>query len=428
MTGAAGRRGAIPAGRPDAALLAAGTGLLAASLQFAGALKSLPGVAVLPIDLTVLAALLLLPSLGLLLLVRDWAIAPVVAGPLLAAALLLAWLVLAGGWTASRLVGAEKLPQLMLLAPEMLLAGLLVGADAPSLRRLSATVVAIGLLVGAATAWGLASGNVVLGGAVGQDPAKLRVQYQLAGLAIACAAGLAALRVVERRGWRRLGWAVATLALGAAVLLPGGRAALLGLGLGVAGAPAALLWLSGRRGAALGWVALVGAAGLGGLAALVALPGIDLGLRTLERLLGDPASATPARLILWGEALRWAGEAAPWGLGTGGFTLAAGSGDGRALHPHNHALEALAEAGLPGLALWLAAFGGGVALAIRQAPRVAPGRAARIAALTLPLGLTAMVSTDLGNRMVWFGLGLLLSLAVEARSRVLPQAGGQRNV
>ena len=46
--------------------------------------------------------------------------------------------------------------------------------------------------------------------------------------------------------------------------------------------------------------------------------------------------------------------------------------------------------------------------------------ASRIAALTLPLGLTAMVSTDLGNRMVWFGLGLLLSLGVEARRRVLP--------
>jgi cell division protein FtsW (lipid II flippase) len=48
---------------------------------------------------------------------------------------------------------------------------------------------------------------------------------------------------------------------------------------------------------------------------------------------------------------------------------------------------------------------------------VAPGRAARIAALTLPVALTAMVSTDLGNRMVWFGLGLLLSLAVEARPK-----------
>lgn len=404
--------------RPEAALLAAGTGMLAAALQFAGALKSLPGIATLPLDLTLLAGLLLLPSLGALLLVRDWALRPALGAPLLGAALLPLWLGLAGGWSASRIVLAEKLPQVVVLAPAMLLAGMLVGADAPALRRFCAAVVVIGLLVGAATAWGVAQGNVVLGGAAAAaDPAKLRVQYQLAGLAIACAAGLAALRLVEARGWARPGWVAVTLALGLAVLVPGGRAALLGLLLSVAGAPAILLWLSGRPGGALGWLALVGAAGLAGLAVLLAAPGVELGLRTLERILGDPATATPARMILWAKALRWAGEAMPFGLGTGGFTLAAGSGDDRALHPHNHALEALAEGGLPALLAWLLAFGGGALVALRQAARVAPGRAARIAALTLPVALTAMVSTDLGNRMVWFGLGLLLSLGVEARPR-----------
>jgi hypothetical protein len=40
-----------------------------------------------------------------------------------------------------------------------------------------------------------------------------------------------------------------------------------------------------------------------------------------------------------------------------------------------------------------------------------------VAALTLPVALTVMVSTDLGNRMAWFALGLLLSLAVEAEAR-----------
>ncbi|MCB4820593.1 O-antigen ligase family protein [Roseicella aerolata] len=404
-------------GSRGAAPLAAGAGLLAATLHFAGALKSVPGLAALPIDLTLLAALLLLPVLGLLLLARAWEVRPALAGPLLAAALLLLWLVLAGGWSASRAVLAEKLPQLVLLGPAMLLAGVLVGADGPTLRRFSAAVILIGLTVGAATAWGLLTGQVVLGGAVGADPAKLRVQYQLAGLAIACAAGLAALRAMEARGAVRLGWVLVTLALALAVLLPGGRAALLGLLLAVAGAPAVLLCLRGRPGAALAWLTLAAALGLAGLVALRSMPGADLGLRTLERLFGDPATATPARLILWGEALRWGGLAAPFGLGTGAFTLAAGSGDARALHPHNHALEALAEGGLPGLLLWGAAFGGGVAVALREARRVAPGRVARIAALTLPIALTTMVSTDLGNRMVWFGLGLLLSLAVEARPR-----------
>ncbi|TCZ66212.1 O-antigen ligase family protein [Roseicella aquatilis] len=408
----------MTAARPRAGLLAAGTGLLAAMLQFAGALKSVPGLAGLPLDLTLLAGLLLLPSLLGLLLTRDWTLAPGLAWPLLGVALLLAWLALAGGWSGSRQVLAEKLPQVLLLGPAMLLAGLLVGADAPTLRRLCPAVVLIGLAVGLTTAWGLAEGRVVLGGAAeAASPSKLRVQYQLAGLAIACAGGLAALGVVEAPTRARPGWALVTLALALAVLLPGGRAALLGLLLGVALAPATFLWLSRRRGAALGWLALVAAAGLGGLAALLAMPGVEPGLRTLERVFGDPATATPARLILWRAALRWAGEAAPFGLGTGGFTLAAGSGDDRSLHPHNHALEVLAEGGLPGLLAWLLAFGGGALLALRRAGRVAPGRAARIAALTLPVALTAMVSTDLGNRMVWFGLGLLLSLGVEARPR-----------
>jgi hypothetical protein len=401
--------------RADTAVLAAGTGGLAAVLQFAGALKSLPGVAALPVDLTALALALLLPSLAMLLLVRQWQVSAALALPLLGAGLLPFWLVLAGGWSRSATVVAEKLPQIVLLGPPMLLAGLLVGADGPTRRRFAAAVVLIGLTVGAAVGWGLATNQVVLGGEVGADPVRTRVQYQLAGLAIACAAGLAAVRLVQARGLRRLGWGAVLLALAVAVLLPGGRAALLALGLGVTLAPALLLWLDRRKLAALGWAAaMVLAVGLG-LAVLARLPEMAQGLATLERLLGDPTDRTPARLLLWDQALRWAGAAAPWGLGTGGFTIAAGSGDDRGLHPHNHALEALAEAGLPGLLLWLAGFGGGVALACRQARHVAPERAAQIAALVLPVALTVMLSTDLGNRMAWFALGLLLSPAVEAR-------------
>ncbi|MDI3309434.1 MAG: O-antigen ligase family protein [Acetobacteraceae bacterium] len=404
--------------RAETGLLAGGAGLLAAVLHFAGALKSVPPVAALPVDLTAAAAVLLLPCLPLLALDRRWRLDRALALPLASAALLLLWLVLAGSWSASRVVLAEKLPQVVLLGPPMLVAGLLVGADAPARRRFCATVVAIGLVVGAAVAWGLATDQVVLGGEVGADPARIRVQYQLAGLAIACAAGLAAVRLVEVRGAARLAWALTVLALAAAVLLPGGRAALLGLGLAVAGAPALLLWLQGRRLAALLWTAGVAVLGLGGLFALRATAPVWADeLRTLERLFGDPATEIPARLILWGEALRWGGLAAPFGLGTGGFNLAAGVGDDRSLHPHNHALEMLAEAGLPGLLLWLLAFGGGAGLALARAGRVAPGRAARIAALTLPVALTAMVSTDLGNRMAWFALGLLLSLGLEAERR-----------
>jgi O-antigen ligase len=305
----------------------------------------------------------------------------------------------------------------VLLGPPMLLAGLLVGGDAPTLRRFCTATLLVGVVVGAGVAWGVVAHQVVLGGTT--DNAELvRVQYQLAGLAIACAAGLAALRVAEaERPMPRLFWLSMTAGLAGAVLIPGGRLALLAAGMGVAGAPALNWALRGRWLVAFAWVGAIVAAGLLGLGLLMATPRAALGLRTLERVFGEPTTNTPARLVLWGEALRWGGEAAPFGLGTGSFPAAAGFGERRGMYPHNHALEALAEGGLPGLTLWLAAFGGGVALALRQARHVAPGRAARIAALTLPVALSVMVSTDLGNRMAWFALGLLLSLAVRSEAR-----------
>jgi len=103
------------------------------------------------------------------------------------------------------------------------------------------------------------------------------------------------------------------------------------------------------------------------------------------------------------------------GLGPGGFPPAIGVGQDRGFHPHNHAIEALVEGGAVGLALWLLSFAGAALFMLARLPRVAPERAAMILALTLPIALTAMVSTDLGNRMVWFALGLALSLGVEAR-------------
>uniref|UniRef100_UPI0018E02505 O-antigen ligase family protein n=1 Tax=Neoroseomonas rubea TaxID=2748666 RepID=UPI0018E02505 len=195
-----------------------------------------------------------------------------------------------------------------------------------------------------------------------------------------------------------------------------GRAALAALALAVAAVPSILLWRRGRLAAALAWPALVAGAALAGLAVLLADPTLAAGLRTVERIAeGDLAAS--GRAGLWGAALDLAGRALPWGLGPGGFAIAAGHGERRGLHPHNHALEALAEAGLPGLVLWLGAFGGGALVAMRLAARAEARRAAGIAALVLPVALTLMVSTDLGNRMGWFALGLALGLGVEAWPR-----------
>ncbi|WP_308219869.1 O-antigen ligase family protein [Roseomonas populi] len=402
--------------RPSAAALAALAGLPAAGMQFAGGLKSTPLLAGLPFDLTLACTLGLLPGLLLLAAGTHWRALPSLAPPLACCALLWVWLVVAGLWSPSREVLAAKLPEVVLVGPAMLLAGLAVGGEAGTRRVLAGATLFLGPFIAASIALGLASGSVVLGGAVGANPDMVRVQYQLAGLAIASAAGLSALRVVEARGVRRLPWALLTAFLGGAGLLPGGRAGLIAMGLAVALAPAAHLWSVGRARAALGWVGLAAGAVLLGLAVVLADPTRAEGLRTLERFTGDGIAAS-ARPVLWAEALRWTGETLPWGLGTGGFTLAAGNGERRGLYPHNHLLEALAEGGLPGLVLWLGAFGGGAALLAGRLRALPPGAAGRLVALVLPVAMGAMVSTDMGNRMVWFALGLALSAGLEARPR-----------
>jgi O-antigen ligase len=390
-------------------------GAAAALLQLAGALKTAPPLAGLPFDLSLAAALLLLPALALLAATRSWRVDPAIALPLAAAALLPFWLVVAGSWTASRLVLAAKLPEVVLAGPAMLAAGLLLGAEPAARRALVAATLLIGTLLAATVAWGLAGGWALQ---AALDPERAKVNYQIAGLALATAAGLAAIRVVEaRRLPAALLWLGLAAALGLAALVPGGRTALLSLGIGVALAPALRLALDGRRGAAAAWLGASVAVAAGLVLALLLDPARAEGLRTLERLT-EEAGGLDARLGLWAAALDWAGRAAPLGLGTGGFSIAAGHGEWRGLYPHSHALEALAEAGLPGLLLWLGAFPGGVAAAARLLPEAEPGRAARVAALVLPVALSAMVSSDLGNRMAWFALGLALSLGL--RSAPLP--------
>ena len=400
--------------RPDPIALAGLAGVAAAAVHFAGALKSAPLLAGLPVDLTLLAAAAAAPLLLLLAATRRWTLAPALALPIAAAGLLWLWLVIAAAWSPSRLVAAEKLLDVLLLAPPLLLAGLLVGADAAARRMLAGATLLAGGVVAASVATGLAGGEVQLGG--DPRPGVVRVQYQLVGLLLASAAALATIQALEARGGRRLVWLGLALSLAGAALLPGGRAGLVGLGAALLAAPAAWLWAADRRAAAGGVLVLGGLAAAGGVLLLLSDPALTIGFRTLERLLGQGIEAS-ARPALWAAALSLAGEAMPWGVGTGGFTVAAGFGEWRGLYPHNHAIEALAEGGLPGLLLWLGAFGGGVVVLVARLARLGPGRASRLVALTLPMAVAALVSTDLGNRMVWFALGLALSAAVTAEPR-----------
>ncbi|MBR0678856.1 O-antigen ligase domain-containing protein, partial [Roseomonas alkaliterrae] len=166
-------------------------------LHFAGALKSAPPLAALPFDLTAAAALLLLALLPMHLAGRDWRLAPGLALPLAALGALWLWMVLAGAWSASRAVLPARLADAVLVGPVMVAAGMAVAGEERALRACAAAALAIGAFTAASVAWGIATDRVVLGGAPGASPEQVRVQYQIAGLAIASAAALAALRAIE---------------------------------------------------------------------------------------------------------------------------------------------------------------------------------------------------------------------------------------
>jgi O-antigen ligase len=398
----------MSAGAMPVALLA---GSAAALLQFAGGLKTASPLAALPVDLTLAAAAMLLPALALLAVTRRWHVEPVLALPLAAALLLPLWLVVAGSWTVSRDIAPDKLVDVVVGGPLMLAAGLLVGAEPVARRALGVVSLLAGLLLAASFVAGAADGSLMRDALAAEGA---RANYQIAGLGMAVAAGLAAVRAAEAPAHVAPFWLAMVALLAAAALLPGGRMALLALGCGVALAPALRLGLGGRGWAATGWCCAMAMLAVAFLAAMTLQPERAEGLRTLERLTGE-AGGLDVRMNLWSAALDQAGEAAPFGLGTGGFPIAAGFGERRGLYPHNHALEALVEGGLPGFLLWLLGFGGGIVAALLRLHRADPAAAARIAAMVLPVAMATMVSSDLGNRMAWFALGLALSLGLAAR-------------
>ena len=393
------------------------SGATTALLHFAGALKSIPLIGASPIDFTVLSATLALPLLMLCAMTRGWVIAPEIGLPLAAIGALWLWLVLAGCWSASGAVLAAKLPEIALLGPFMLLTGLVVAADEAALRGFCAGVFGAGAAVAASLAANLAGGSVTLGGLPGADPEKWRIAYQVTGLAIATAAALAAVRWAEALGpWKRLFWLGSALALAFGALLPGGRAALLALALCLASGPVLILLRQHKPGLATLWLFVLPGLGGAGLVFLGVEPSQTL--RALERILAPNMLESSGRGPLWEEALRLAGLAMPFGLGTGGFSLAAGFGEWRGRHPHNLGIEALVEAGLPGFALWLIAFGG-AGFVFWRLGRTAPSwRVARLLMLCLPMAVTLQVSTDLGNRMAWLTLGLALGIGVTTRAPI----------
>jgi len=387
-------------------------GLAAAGLQFAAALKGLPGLAHLPFDLTppllVLAAGLAACRLAL----HPHRIGAEAALLVSLQALLALWLVIAGAWSAGPETLPRKLAEIALVAPAMLLAGLAVAAHPAAFAAFAAGCAGIGLAVALAVPVAVAAGIAVLGGAA--DAETIRVQYQVATLALAAGAAVLAAGAVTAQGLARLLRVAGVAILTLAALATSGRAGLAGLAAAVVLAPAAVLAARGRWRAAVALAAGIAATLAAGLAVLLALTDPTGVPRTLARFLDGALGAGAVRPALWAEAWRLA---SPLGLGPAGFAPAAGLGDRRGWHPHSLGLEALAEGGVPAAALLLAILLACGATLIRRLRAVPPAQLGATVGFACVALAQAATSTDLGNRMAWLWVGIVGGLAVRAEPR-----------
>jgi O-antigen ligase len=405
--------------RITADTLFAGFGAFALLLLFVGVLKSFPLLRNSPIDITPVLFGLVALHLAWALVSRRYTLP--VAVPLLFTlhAVFALYCVVSAGVSQGREIIDSKLRDVVLVAPAMLLIGAAVAADRNAFRRfaLASKVLApvVGGLIAAAFAFGLVNVIVQFGGRGNLQTA--RVQYQLANLLLALGASAYAMAAVQARGWRQLATMGTVLVLAYAALIPGGRSGLIGLCAAVVAGPCLLLWHQARRRAAF---LLAGGMALGVLALallLFAQSQLASGLRTVERFTQGGIGESSARLPLWRAAFALIEGNGFFGLGFGGYTPAAGWGVNRDLFPHNLFIEALVELGPPGLLLFVAilltaAFGWA------RAMRTAPGpQWATSACLGLIMLVLISVSTDLGNPLLWFTLGLLGATGAESSPR-----------
>ena len=399
-----------------------GFGVLACLLLFVGVLKSLPGVARAPIDITPVLFGLTALHLAFALACRRYVLAPAV--PVLfglhAALALLA--VLSAGVSQGREIFPDKLRDLVLVAPAMLTIGVAVAADPRAFRRFLLAAKVIGPLMGAfiAAAFSLGLVDVVIQFGGRGSVATQRVQYQITNLLLALAASSYAVAVLRTRGVLRLANVAMAMLVAIAALIPGGRAGFVGLVLATILAPCLVLWHRGQRARAAGVLLLLAGLGTMAVAVLLASSQLASGLRTVERFTQGGIGESSARLPLWRAAFALIAQNGPFGVGFGAYTPSAGWGTARGLYPHNVFIEALVELGLAGFVLYVGIWATAGLGWLAAGRRAGAEQWAASAALGLIMLIMISVSTNLGNPLPWFALGVLAGSGVGSASRWPP--------
>lgn len=398
--------------------LSAILGTSSAILHFSGAVKGLPLPSFLRFNFTppLLVFVFVLSSLRLFR--GDLRMSGAASFYLTVLLLLATWLIIAAAWTAAGEPVHQKLLEITLISPLTCIIGYTIGADHLCFRKFSATVIVIGTLVAIWIPLGTSLKWAVLGGPITLD--DIRIQYQISGLAIAAATLFTLINASFLKHKFSFFSFFLLLLLVQGLFLSGAKAAMLAFILSTV-VITTIICIVTQTFRSIVWICLLLSLSASGQTIWHFLePSSFSGLARFYPFIFDfnNIESFHIRAILWRIAIS---KASFFGLGPSGFSLAAGLGELRRWHPHNLLFESLIEGGVFGFLLFLLLIIFPFISLLYNRLRLS---AAEFLSL-LGLGVIGIIqlstSTDLGNRMVWMWLSLLVGPSIRKDNHTHPQ-------
>ena len=377
-------------------------GFSCAALHFSGSIKSLPGIAKLPVDVTAV----FICTTSTIYVIRAFFmrifISRLAAFHLLLQSLLTFYFLVMAFQTNSSEIIYQKMFQLTVLGFMMTLFSFAVSSSTIPFDAFLRASSFLGLLCSIVVPITLVFGFSVRGGPVGGE--VTRIQYQLVGLLLASASVIVATHLILTWPLNCIRKLVVLHVLTCSSAFLGGRASFVSQ-LFAPVFSTVLLYVRRQGSVSLKpfFMVLFGTFGTASLLFLIfVLFGryIFVFLRIFEKIHID----MDVRTQLWGMA---ASHASLFGLGAASFAPTMGLGDLRKWYPHNLVLEVLVEGGLPGFVLFCMLLLTAVLALCLSRHSISDEQLSVTAGFGWIFAAQILTSTDLANRMAWFWLGMM---------------------
>lgn len=384
-------------------------GASCAAFHFSGAIKSIPGITNLPFD-----ASSIFFGMSVTIYIFQASSSKVFLSlfggvHLFLQSLLNLFLLFSAVKSNSSQILYEKLFHVTVIGFAMTILSLSVSSSEKAFKSFTSTCFFVGMLCSFIIPATLVFDFSVRGGPV--ETEFSRVQYQLVGILFASASVIAATSLIESWPLHRLQklFSLSLLVVGSAIL--GGRASFFSLICSTLIAASLMYVKSTKQRPRSPLITLVlfliGSYLFSFVLFLLGATELIVYLRLLKHLNLDQ----DIRVMLWGMAVS---KASVFGLGTASFAPTMGLGDLRRWYPHNLMLEALVELGVPGFMVFCMLLVTAISSLCICRHSISDNELSILAGFACICGAQIFTSTDLGNRMAWFWLGLLTGASCRA--------------